>query len=86
MQSGEPDSVTDMAKALAAGISVNGDTAYVEAVNSMRSFMKLVNLNVPFPTNEFGEFVGYQTDHTTTKRATSCGPLTSKFMTEALQA
>ena len=86
LQSGEPDSVTDMAKALAAGISVNGDTAYVEAVNSMRSFMKLVNLNVPFPTNEFGEFVGYQTDHTTTKRATSCGPLTSKFMTEALQA
>lgn len=85
LQSGEPDSVTDMAKALAAGISVNGDTAYVEAVNSMRSFMKLVNLNVPFPTNEFGEFVGYQTDHTTTKRATSCGPLTSKFMTEALQ-
>lgn len=85
LQSGEPDSVTDMAKALAAGISVNGDTAYVEAVNSMRSFMKLVNLDVPFPTNEYGEFVGYQTDHTTTKRATSCGPLTSKFMTEALQ-
>ena len=81
IQSGETDSVEQMAQTLAAGGSVNGDTAYVEAVNSLRCFMKLVNLGVPFPTNEYGEFVGYQTDHTTTKRATSAVPLTSKFMT-----
>lgn len=85
VQSGEADSVEKMTAALMAGKSVNGDTAFVEAVNSIRSFMKLVNLGVPFPTNEYGEFVGYQTDHTTEKRATSAGPLTSKYMTEALE-
>lgn len=85
LQSGEPDSVSLMADALASGRSVNGDTAFAEAANSMRCFMKLVELGVPFPTNGFGEYVGYQTDHTTTKRATSAGPLTSKYMTEALE-
>ena len=29
--------------------------------------------------------MGYQTDHDDTKRATSVGPLTSKYMTEALE-
>ena len=85
VQSGEADCVEKMTAALIAGKSVNGDTAFVEAVNSIRSFMKLVNLGVPFPTNEYGEFIGYQTDHTTEKRATSVGPLTSKYMTEALE-
>ncbi|MBR5752774.1 MAG: FAD-binding protein, partial [Clostridia bacterium] len=44
-----------------------------------------VQLGVRFPTNEFGEFVGYRTDHDTRGRATSAGPLTSKQMTEALE-
>lgn len=47
--------------------------------------MKLVNLGVPFPCNEYGEFVGYQTDHDHSGRATSAGPYTSKYMTEALE-
>lgn len=85
MQSGQPDSIDQMADALAAGRSVHADTAYVEAANSARCFLKLVELGVPFPTNRYGEYVGYQTDHTTTKRATSAGPLTSKYMTEALE-
>ena len=38
-----------------------------------------------FPTNEYGEFVGYRTDHDTRGRATSAGPLTSRQMTEALE-
>ena len=38
-----------------------------------------------FPTNEFGEYAGYKTDHDPRTRATSCGPLTSKYMTEALE-
>ena len=46
----------------------------------------LVELGVPFPSNEYGEFVGYKTDHDPASRATSAGPLTSKFMTEKLQA
>lgn len=85
VQSGEEDNVEKMARTLFSGKSVNGDTAFAEAVNSIRCFMKLVHLGVPFPTNQYGEFVGYQTDHTTEKRATSAGPLTSKYMTEALE-
>lgn len=84
-QSGEADNVRKMAEVLFAGRSVHGDLAFAEAANSIRCFMKLVNLGVPFPTNEYGEYVGYQTDHSTEKRATSAGPLTSQFMTEALE-
>lgn len=85
IQSDQEDNVRKMAETLFAGKCVNGDTAFAEAVNSIRCFMKLVNLGVPFPTNEYGEFVGYQTDHAREKRATSAGPLTSKYMTEALE-
>lgn len=82
---GEPDSVEAMAGTLFAGGGVNGDTALSEAAGSVRCFMKLVNLGVPFPSNEYGEFAGYQTDHDQTRRATSAGPLTSRYMTEALE-
>ncbi len=64
---------------------VNGDTALCEAAASAPSFLKLVSLGVPFPANEYGEYVGYQTDHDTRRRAASAGPLTSKYMTEALE-
>ena len=64
---------------------VNGDTALCEAAASAPSFLKLVSLGVPFPANEYGEYVGYQTDHDTRCRAASAGPLTSKYMTEALE-
>ncbi|MGO5095751.1 FAD-binding protein [Agathobaculum sp. LCP25S3_E8] len=79
------DSVQEMAETLFSGGSVNGDTALAEAAGSVRSFMKLANLGVPFPTNEYGEYVGYKTDHDPRQRATSAGPLTSRFMTEALE-
>ena len=81
----EPDSVYEMASTLFSGGSVHGDTALIEAACSVKSFMKLVNLGLPFPTNRFGAFVGYKTDHDPRQRATSCGPLTSKLMTEALE-
>ena len=85
LSSSENDSVMDMCHSLFEGKSVNGDTALSEAACSVRSFIKLVNLGVPFPTNDYGEFVGYMTDHDSHRRATSVGPLTSKYMTEALQ-
>lgn len=80
-----PDSVEEMARTLFAGGSMNGDTALVEAAFSARCFYKLVNLGVPFPHNRFGEYVGYKTDHDPRQRATSCGPLTSRYMTEKLE-
>ncbi len=85
LSGGVKDSVYDMAKALMRGGSMHGDIALTDAALSARGFFKLVGLGVPFPMNEFGEYVGYKTDHDETTRATSCGPLTSKYMTEALE-
>ena len=79
------DSVQEMAQTLFDGGSMHGDIALVEAAMSARCFFKLVNLGVPFPHNRMGEYVGYKTDHDPRQRATSCGPLTSKYMTEGLE-
>ncbi len=85
LASDTPDSVAEMASDLFQGGSVDGDIAYCEAAGSVYSFMKLAKLGVKFPFNEFGEYVGYKTDHDPRQRATSSGPLTSKDMTEALE-
>lgn len=78
------ESVESMAASFYAGGGMHGDHAYAMAALSARSFMKLALLGVPFPHNEWGEYVGYQTDHDSTQRATSAGPLTSKMMVECL--
>ena len=80
-----PDSPSAMAEDLFGGRCVDGDHALIEAALSPRCFLNLAELGVPFPTNRYGEYVGYQTDHDTRGRATSAGPLTSKLMTECLQ-
>ena len=49
LASGMPDSVRKMARDLCAGGGVNAGVALAEAAGSTRSFMKLVNLGVPFP-------------------------------------
>lgn len=79
------DSVREMALNLFDCGSVDGDTALCEAALSSRCFFNLCELGVPFPVNRYGEYIGYKTDHDPYARATSAGPLTSKFMTEALQ-
>lgn len=80
-----PDSVREMAQTLFDGQCVDGDLALCEAALSTQSFLRLVELGVPFPRNRYGEFVGYKTDHDPRCRATSVGPYTSKLMTEALE-
>ncbi len=79
------DSVRQMAQTLFEGGSMHGDIAMTEAAMSAGCFYKLVNLGVPFPHNRYGEYVGYKTDHDPRQRATSCGPLTSRYMTEHLE-
>jgi len=79
------DSVREMADTLYSGGGVMGEHALCEAAYSVRCFMNLVEKGVPFPTNEYGEYAGYKTDHDPRSRATSSGPLTSKYMTEALE-
>ncbi len=81
----EPDSVREMAKTLFSGGCVDGDLALCEAAGSVRAFFRLVELGVPFPANGSGEYVGYKTDHDPRTRATSAGPYTSRYMTEALE-
>lgn len=81
----DADSVRDMASALFAGQAVDGDIALCEAAASAGGFFHLAQLGVPFPTNEYGEYVGYKTDHDPYRRATSAGPYTSRLMTEALE-
>lgn len=80
-----PDSVRLMAEELFSCGSVDGDNALCEAALSLRCFMNLAELGVPFPTDRYGQTVGYKTDHDLHERATSAGPLTSRFMTEALE-
>ncbi|MBR4749486.1 MAG: FAD-binding protein [Abditibacteriota bacterium] len=80
-----PDSIRKLAENLFAGGCVDGDTALCEAALSVRCFFNLTELGVPFPYSRYGEFVGYKTDHDPYARATSAGPLTSKYMTEALE-
>ena len=79
------DSVRELADTLYSGGGVMGEHALCEAAYSTRCFMRLVELGVPFPTNEYGEYAAYKTDHDPRSRATSAGPLTSKYMTEALE-
>jgi len=81
-----PDSPAAMARDLFAGRCVDGDIAYAEAALSVPCFLHLAELGVPFPVNRMGEYVGYKTDHDPCARATSAGPLTSRLMTECLQA
>ncbi|MEA4847914.1 MAG: FAD-binding protein [Clostridiaceae bacterium] len=81
-----PDSVVEMAKTLFEGGSRHGDIALAEAALSAECFYKLVQIGVPFPHNRYGEYIGYKTDHDPRQRATSVGPLTSKIMTEKLEA
>jgi len=76
----EADSPRDMAQTYFDGGSMHGDLALVESSLSLRGFINLVNLGVPFPRDEYGQFVGYKTDHDPRQRATSIGPYTSREM------
>lgn len=80
----EADSIRSMAETFFNGGSMHGDLALAEAANSVRAFMNLVELGLPFPADEFGQFVGYKTDHDPRQRATSIGPYTSREMCRAL--
>ncbi len=84
MYGAEADSPLAMARDLAAGGSVHGDLALAEAALSPLAFGQLVTLGVPFPHDPYGQYIGYKTDHDPKRRATSCGPYTSRDMCRAL--
>ncbi|MDR1963312.1 MAG: FAD-binding protein [Planctomycetaceae bacterium] len=80
----QTDSPREMAQTLFDSGSMHGDIALIEAALSSRTFLHLVNLGVKFPTDAFGQFVGYKTDHDPRQRATSVGPYTSREMCRVL--
>jgi len=65
---------------------MHGDLALVEAAVSSRAFLNLVNLGVKFPTDAYGQFIGYKTDHDPARRGSSVGPYTSRDMCRSLIA
>lgn len=80
-----PDSIQNMAETYFEGKGMDGDLALCEAAFSTRCFYYLCEAGVTFPHNIYGEYSGYKTDHDPAMRATSAGPLTSRYMTEALE-
>lgn len=78
------DDFRAMAAAIAAGGAMDADTAYVEAVGSVRSMASLQYLGLPLPQDPLGGTLRYQTDHDEVGRATSCGPRTSRLMVKVL--
>ena len=76
-----PDSPYKMAADIFETGCCDGEKMYLQAVNSIRCFLRLCDYGVNFPRDEFGGFPGYKTDHDDSVRATSIGPLTSKVMT-----
>lgn len=84
MSGDEADSPVDMAQTYFANGAMHGDLALIESSLSPRGFMNLVNLGMPFPRDEYGQFVGYKTDHDPRQRATSIGPYTSREMCRVL--
>ena len=84
MDGAEPDSPVEMARDLASGGAMHGDIALVEAALSPIAFSYLVSLGVRFPHDAYGRYVGYRTDHSEKRRATSAGPYTSRDMCAAL--
>ncbi len=78
------DNFKEMARAIRAGGAMDEDTAYVEAVGSVRAMASLQYLGLPLPQDDFGGTLRYQTDHDEVGRATSCGPRTSRLMVKVL--
>jgi succinate dehydrogenase / fumarate reductase flavoprotein subunit len=78
------DDFIALAAALGAGGAMDEDTAYVEAVGSLRALSSLQYLGLPVPLDRLGAVLRYQTDHGEAGRSTSCGPRTSRLMVKVL--
>ena len=78
------DDFQDMARSIRAGGAMDEDTAYIEAVGSIRAMASLQYLGLPLPQDDLGGTLRYKTDHDEVGRATSCGPRTSRLMVRVL--
>ena len=67
------DDFIALAAALGAGGAMDEDTAYVEAVGSLRALSSLQYLGLPVPLDRLGAVLRYQTDHDEAGRAIVAG-------------
>ena len=81
---GRGDNFQAMAQAIRSGGAMDEDTAYIEAVGSVRAMASLQYLGLALPQDAQGGTLRYQTDHDEVGRATSCGPRTSRLMVQVL--
>lgn len=81
----ETDGVRETAEALSSGGCMHGDAAFIEAANCQSCFLRLAEMGVPFPRDEWGRYADYRTDGGEARRGSSAGPFTSKYMTEVLE-
>lgn len=69
----DTDSPYRMARSIQSTNSSDGDLALVEAAMSGQCFYRLADLGLPFPKNEYGEYIGYGSSGDRTRRSISCG-------------
>ncbi|MBR6684249.1 MAG: FAD-binding protein [Firmicutes bacterium] len=69
----DTDSPYRMARSIQSTNSSDGDLALVEAAMSAQCFYRLADLGLPFPKNEYGEYIGNGISGDRTRRSISCG-------------
>lgn len=82
----DTDSPYRMARSLQSTNSSDGDLALAEAALSLKCFYHLTELGLPFPHNEYGEYLGTRiSGQERARRSISCGPDTASQILIALE-
>lgn len=85
MASSGNDSSYRMARSIQSTNSSDGDLALVEAAMSDQCFYRLADLGLPFPKNEYGEYIGQKSGGDRARRCISCGLDTAAQIQAALE-
>lgn len=81
----DTDSPYRMARSIQSTNSSDGDLALVESAMSAQCFYRLAELGLPFPKNEYGEYVGVKNSGDRTRRSISCGLDTAAQIQKVLE-
>ena len=81
----DSDSSYRMARTLQNTNSSDGDLALVEASMSTQCFYRLADFGLPFPRNNYGEYIGRKLSGDSSRRSFSCGANTTAQIHEALK-
>lgn len=81
----DSDSPYRMARTIQSTNSSDGELALVEANMSEQCFYRLAEMGLPFPQNEYGEYIGKKLSGESSRRSFSCGLDTVSKIHQALQ-